>query len=71
MTYDAHAVLKIAASVLVGLFCLTFIGGDEPQLESDAAIEAVEVTDASLRMRKLHMVRPDLIPYPLAIETVC
>lgn len=24
-----------------------------------------------VRLRKLHMVRPDLIPYPLAIEIYC
>jgi hypothetical protein len=24
-----------------------------------------------VRLRKLHLVRPDLIPYPLAIETYC
>jgi len=29
------------------------------------------VSDASLRLRKLHLVRPDLIPYPLAVETYC
>lgn len=33
--------------------------GEEPQ----ATIE--------VRLRKLHLVRPDLIPYPIAYEVVC
>jgi len=24
-----------------------------------------------VRLRKLHLVRPDLIPYPIDVETVC
>lgn len=36
------------------------------QEDSTIARYPVEV-----RLRKLHMVRPDLIPYPLAIEIYC
>jgi hypothetical protein len=32
----------------------------------EAATAAVEV-----RLRKLHLVRPDLIPYPIAYEVCC
>jgi hypothetical protein len=29
------------------------------------------VTRAEVRLRKLHLVRPDLIPYPIAYEVCC
>ena len=37
---------------------------------------AVEKQDAvsafpEVRLRKLHLVRPDLIPYPIAYEVIC
>ncbi len=34
-----------------------------------AAIESVAATE--VRLRKLHLVRPDLIPYPIAYEVCC
>jgi hypothetical protein len=35
------------------------------------ADEAVAAGYPEVRIRKLHLVRPDLIPYPLAYEIVC
>jgi hypothetical protein len=29
------------------------------------------VAQGEVRIRKLHLVRPDLIPYPIAYEVVC
>jgi hypothetical protein len=31
----------------------------------------VQVSHIEVRLRKLHLVRPDLIPYPIAYEVVC
>ncbi len=43
-----------------------------PAVEAAEAPEEVEATEsAEVRLRKLHLVRPDLIPYPLAVETFC
>lgn len=30
-----------------------------------------EVEQAEVRLRKLHLVRPDLIPYPIAYDVYC
>ena len=32
---------------------------------------AVTALPPEVRLRKLHLVRPDLIPYPIAYEVVC
>ncbi len=40
--------------------------GSTPALTSSMSNLPVEV-----RMRRLHLMRPDLIPYPLDIEVVC
>ena len=33
--------------------------------------EAQSARNVEVRLRKLHLVRPDLIPYPLAYEVYC
>ena len=48
-----------------------------PAQSADPAALAAPVADAvsdffsATRLRKLHLVRPDLIPYPLAYEVFC
>jgi hypothetical protein len=39
----------------------------------NAAISAPRVASRlmEVRIRRLHLVRPDLIPYPIAYETIC
>ena len=56
--------------VLVGLLSATVT---PPAPSSDATPVAGEqaVVRAEVRLRKLHLVRPDLIPYPIAYEVVC
>jgi len=39
---------------------------DHPVTETSAA-----AVSTPLRLRKLHLVRPDLIPYPIAYEIYC
>lgn len=46
----------------------------EPSLTASvppAAVESSASIHSATRMRKLHLVRPDLIPYPLAYEIYC
>lgn len=41
-------------------------------MDAPATAPAEEaVTRGEVRIRKLHLVRPDLIPYPIAYEVVC
>ncbi len=36
-----------------------------------AELAELEVARSVVRLRKLHLVRPDLIPYPIAYEVCC
>ena len=44
---------------------------EQPAPAGLPAGEAVAAGYPEVRIRKLHLVRPDLIPYPLAYEIVC
>jgi hypothetical protein len=44
---------------------------DRPAMNSDAPIAANGQPNYGVRLRKLHLVRPDLIPYPLSLEVYC
>jgi hypothetical protein len=39
--------------------------------QAEEVQETQDVAESTVRLRKLHLVRPDLIPYPLAIDTYC
>lgn len=46
---------------------------EQPQAQTiEPADEIAQVlNDSMVRMRKLHLVRPELLPYPLAYEVYC
>ena len=52
-------VVLIAAAMLAATLPTPPASSDAPAVET------------ALRLRKLHLVRPDLIPYPIAYEVVC
>lgn len=71
-------------ALLLAVACLTFVAPAGESRRAPALPEApvvaapsVEETDAvaglrpETRLRKLHLVRPDLIPYPIAYEVYC
>jgi hypothetical protein len=63
----AAARVLVPAVVLVGLLAPSRVPADKvvaPKGETPAA-------RAETRLRKLHLVRPDLIPYPIAFEVYC
>jgi hypothetical protein len=48
------------------------VGGKAPQnIHSLARLGVANPLPVEVRLRRLHLVRPDLIPYPLDIEVVC
>lgn len=67
------AVRSIARCVVLG--CVVLIGagpGKAPQVKVMPAGENASVRlPPEVRLRKLHLVRPDLIPYPIAYEVCC
>ena len=70
----ATIVRLIARSLMIT--CLLFAtAGPAPQSSNTTNLPAGETPTAGMhpevRLRKLHLVRPDLIPYPIAFEVCC
>ena len=69
------AVARLVTRLIV-IVCL-LAAGATPTSSSDAAdvtgagAGEQAVTRSEVRLRKLHLVRPDLIPYPIAHEVCC
>jgi hypothetical protein len=65
----------LAASLLLtGLFLTASPAASTParsQRASDASARLDSLRPPEVRLRKLHLVRPDLIPYPIEYEVVC
>ena len=55
------------ALTVLALFALT---GDAPPSDRPAVERPAEAQPVA-KLRKLHLVRPDLIPYPLAYDVYC
>ena len=68
------AVARLVTRSLV-LVCLVSATMTPPPAASDAGAATTPgeqaVVRAEVRLRKLHLVRPDLIPYPIAYEVCC
>ena len=54
------------------LSVLLFSAPAEPAQDAqEPAQPEVQANDSNVRMRKLHIVRPELLPYPMAYEVYC
>ena len=59
-------------TLLLCLSCSALAIGNAPQNTTNVTGENSSARIMpEVRMRKLHLVRPDLIPYPIAYEVVC
>jgi hypothetical protein len=60
---------------LIVLFAGLFLTAPLPSQPTPAALPSADGALTSyrpeVRLRKLHLVRPDLIPYPIAYEVYC
>jgi hypothetical protein len=64
---------------LAALLSCTAIATDRPVKPVETALSAavvptqlaISALPPQVRLRKLHLVRPDLIPYPMAYEMYC
>lgn len=69
----ATVVRLIARSLMIT--CLLFATATPTSQPTSDNLPAGETPTAGLhpevRLRKLHLVRPDLIPYPIAFEVCC
>jgi hypothetical protein len=67
------AVARLVTRCIV-LVCLLSAAFTPPAQPSDAGPKTAgedAVVRSEVRLRKLHLVRPDLIPYPIAYEVCC
>lgn len=67
------ASLRLMSRVFL-LACLLTAGGLIPSTTPTTDAEKHDAAASAfpeVRLRKLHLVRPDLIPYPIAYEVVC
>ena len=70
MTAVARLVTRLI--VVVCLLSAAITPHEQPAAASDAnATGEQAITRSEVRLRKLHLVRPDLIPYPIAYEVCC
>lgn len=53
------------------LVCVASPSHEAPTGPVAAIADPGQVALQDVRLRKLHLVRPDLIPYPLYVEVVC
>ena len=66
---------RLAFAALIAAFCALLNCG-QPQ-DAAASVESEDLPlsivklPPEVRLRKLHLVRPDLIPYPIAFEVYC
>ena len=61
--------LSISRLFLLALALLTTAAMQPSAPAADPAAPAL--AQGEVRLRKLHLVRPDLIPYPLVYEVLC
>jgi hypothetical protein len=63
-------VLSVGAAVSVGASAKPAAVRNIPPAISNAPTSVTELPP-EVRLRRLHLMRPDLIPYPLAYEVIC
>jgi hypothetical protein len=52
------------------LLCVSAVPGTQPQSQPAGESPSARM-NPEVRLRKLHLVRPDLIPYPVCYEVYC
>jgi hypothetical protein len=63
---------RLLCPVVLALACVAPSARPAAPAEAPAARgEAATAAKGETRLRKLHLVRPDLIPYPIAFEVYC
>lgn len=61
----------VTCLICVLMLCCSTSGVSRHAANPAGLISATKDAPLEVRMRRLHLARPDLIPYPLDIEVVC
>ena len=68
-------ILRITLLAFIIATAPSLLRGDAPSISrcdrAAGSIASVIGQNYGIRLRKLHLVRPDLIPYPLSLEVYC
>ena len=62
---------RVARLLVLVCVLISGLGPTQDSTPRAAADPSDSVAGAEVRLRKLHLVRPDLIPYPIAYEVYC
>lgn len=68
-----NRIIRITLLTLIFATSAALLGGDAPSTAASVPQRGTAVVGQNygVRLRKLHLVRPDLIPYPLSLEVYC
>ncbi len=66
-----HPVLYVALLALLSPFVCPAAAPTTPAVAPSVGESPLSAVRPEVRLRKLHLVRPDLIPYPIASEIYC
>jgi hypothetical protein len=71
MLRRVHRIARFALVCCVNLVLTGFAPAADARVTPAASAGEDATAATEVRLRKLHLVRPDLIPYPIAYEVVC
>jgi hypothetical protein len=69
MRRQVHRIARLALVCCVTVVLAGLAPDDRPAVPATRGEDATAASE--VRLRKLHLVRPDLIPYPIAYEVCC
>ena len=62
---------RLVVRLLLPALLLTLTAPSKPVQSDNQGLSPSASMRPEVRLRKLHLVRPDLIPYPIAYEVYC
>ncbi len=62
---------RLVVRLLMPVVLLAFSAPSKPVVPNPSGLGPSASMRPEVRLRKLHLVRPDLIPYPIAYEVYC
>ena len=71
MSACAHPLRRLATAIVLSAVSLAGASGTVGTNQKAGGDAVAERYYPEVRLRKLHLVRPDLIPYPISFEVYC
>ena len=71
MSVSSHVLRRLSIAVTLAVVGSAQLSGAAPRARPAKTDGVAERYYPEVRLRKLHLVRPDLIPYPISFEVYC